>query len=294
LHRGEVNRDQRMKQLVVTADDFGASVAVNEAVEQAHREGILTAASLMVAGDAMEDAVARARALLPALGIGLHLVLVEGRPVLPPEQLPALVGRDGRFRTDMVRMAFRIFIDPAARRQLRAEIEAQFAAFAATGLPLDHVNAHKHFHLHPTIAATLLAVGREYGMKAMRAPVESAAIVHAVDPSVAPPRIDVAGHWARRLRDRLRRDHLVVPDTVFGLAWSGRFDGERLRRLIGLLPEGLSEIYMHPATGAYPGSAPGYRHADELAALTDGLAQGLLVRHGVVRGPFARFTDGQG
>ena len=92
-----------MKRLIVTADDFGASLAVNEAVEQAHREGILTAASLMVAGDAAADAVARARAM-PSLGVGLHLVLVEGRPVLPPESIPALVDQTGRFRCDMARV----------------------------------------------------------------------------------------------------------------------------------------------------------------------------------------------
>ena len=148
-----------IRRLIVTADDFGASVAVNEAVEQAHREGILTAASLMVAGDAAADAVARARTM-PSLGVGLHLVLVEGRPVLPPAQIPALVDATGRFRRDMARYALRMFADPAARRQLAAEVDAQFAAFAATGLPLDHVNAHKHFHLHPTIASTVLAVGQ--------------------------------------------------------------------------------------------------------------------------------------
>src|SRR6185312_16149728 len=76
-----------MKRLIVTADDFGASVAVNEAVEQAHRRGILTCASLMVAGEAAADAVVRARAM-PKLGAGLHLVLVDGRPVLPPETVP--------------------------------------------------------------------------------------------------------------------------------------------------------------------------------------------------------------
>src|SRR4051812_23438708 len=97
--------------LVVTADDFGVSLAVNEAVEQAHCDGILTAASLMVAGDAAVDAVERARRL-PELGVGLHLVLVEGRPILPPERVPALVGPDGQFHANMVRTAFAIALSP--------------------------------------------------------------------------------------------------------------------------------------------------------------------------------------
>ncbi|HWI86985.1 MAG TPA: ChbG/HpnK family deacetylase, partial [Sphingomonas sp.] len=73
-----------MKQLIVTADDFGVADAVNGAVEQAHRDGILTAASLMVSGAAAADAVTRARRL-PKLGVGLHVVLVDGRPILPPD-----------------------------------------------------------------------------------------------------------------------------------------------------------------------------------------------------------------
>jgi len=264
------------RQLVITADDFGASLAVNEAVEQAHRDGILTAASLMVAGDAAADAVARARRL-PTLGVGLHIVLVEGRPFLPPEQVPALVGPDGQFHANMVRTAFAIALSPAARRQMRAEIDAQFAAFAATGLPLDHVNAHKHFHLHPMIASAILEAGQRHGVRSIRAPIE-------------PGQKGIESWWAKRLRSRLRRAGLTVPDQVFGLAWSGAFDTDRMREAIEALPPGLTEIYTHPATGAYPGSAPGYRYRDELAALVDPVAKSLLVGKGVAYGSFSSFA----
>lgn len=274
-----------MKRLIVTADDFGASAEVNEAVEQAHRDGILTAASLMVAGDAKDDAVQRARAM-PALGVGLHVVLVEGRPFLPPERIPALVDTDGRFRTDMARVGVTIFASPAARRQLAAEIEAQFAAFAATGLPLDHVNAHKHFHLHPTITGAILKAGRRHGMRAARAPVEPRSPLRAVDGSGAGPRIETA--WARLVRSRMRRAGMLVPDQVFGLAWSGAMTADRVRGLLERLPDGLTEIYTHPATGTYPGAAPGYDYRGELAALTDPLAKAVITRDSVALG---RFTD---
>lgn len=262
--------------LIVTADDFGASVPVNEAVEQAHRAGILTAASLMVTGDAATDAVARAKEM-PQLGVGLHLVLVEGRPALPPTQIPALVGEDGLFRRDMIRTAIRIFADPAARRQLSAEVQAQFAAFAATGLALDHVNAHKHFHLHPTIAATVLRVGARYGMKAVRAPLERGTR-------------GIEGWYARRLQRRLRRAGLMVPDQVIGLAWTGAFDTARMRTALDTLPHGLTEIYTHPATAnAYPGSAAGYIYREELAALTDSHAKDTIARKGLRHGNFRDF-----
>jgi len=277
----------RQKRVIVTADDFGAALEVNHAVERAHRDGILTAASLMVTGDAADDAVARARSM-PGLGVGLHIVLVEGRPALPPGQLPDLVDGSGQFRRDMVLTAIGIFAKPAARAQLRAEVEAQFMRFAATGLPLDHVNAHKHFHLHPTIASTILSVGRRHGMKAIRAPIEPGDVLNQIEPGSG--RFDIARPWATLVRRRMRRAGLLVPDQVFGLAWSGALDTKRLRGLIENLPQGLTEIYAHPATGPYSGSAPGYAYAEELAALTDSLAKQWVLRDGIALGRFADFV----
>jgi hopanoid biosynthesis associated protein HpnK len=221
----------------------------------------------MVAGAAASDAVARARRL-PKLRTGLHVVLVEGTPQLPPEQLPDLVDGAGQFRTDMAKLGFDIFTKPAARAQLAAEVEAQFAAYAATGLPLDHVNAHKHFHLHPTIAGTIIAVGRRYGMTAMRVPVEPRKVISQIERTPAGLSW-LTGPYAALLGRAARGAGLKTPDAVFGLAWSGAMTAARVEGVLQRLPEGLSEIYAHPATaGGFAGHAPGYRYADELAALT--------------------------
>lgn len=258
-----------MKHLIVTADDFGAAREVNDAVERAHRHGILTAASLMVAAPAAADAVVRAKAM-PSLRVGLHLVLVEGHPVLPPAMIPDLVDPTGHFRTDMARAGAAMFFRPKVRRQLDAEITAQFAAFAATGLPLDHVNTHKHFHLHPTIAGAILRIGKPFGMRSIRVPLEPRDVLAAVEPQASTPPAFVTWPWAALLRRRLRRAGLRVPDAVFGLAWSGAMTAARLHGLVTHLPDGLSEIYLHPATsGGFVGAAAGYRYQDELAALTD-------------------------
>jgi len=225
---------------------------------------------------------------LPRLGVGLHVVLIEGRPVLPPERLPALVDSQGLFRADMTRFGFEIFASPAARRQLVAEVEAQFAAFAATGLPLDHVNAHKHFHLHPTVAATILSIGRRYGMKSIRAPIEPQRLLRTIDGTRTGRRIESG--WGRLVRRRMRAAKVAVPDQVIGLAWSGAMNANRVRGILQHLPSGLTEIYAHPATGPYPGSAPGYDYCGELAALTDPLAKGLIARESVTLGRFADFA----
>ena len=159
------------RRLIVTADDFGLALPVNAAVEEAHTRGILSAASLMVGAAAAADAVERARRL-PGLRVGLHVVLVHGRPVLPPDEVPGLVDRRGEFSGRLVRAGFAYFFKPAVRRQLAAEIRAQFEAFRATGLALDHVNAHNHMHLHPTLSRLILEIGRDYGLRAVRVPAE--------------------------------------------------------------------------------------------------------------------------
>jgi hopanoid biosynthesis associated protein HpnK len=277
-----------LKRLILTADDFGAAVEVNQAVERAHRDGVLTAASLMVSGAAAHDAVARARQM-PSLRVGLHLVLVEGKPILPAWAVPDLVDGQGYFRTDMARAGAAMFFLPKVRAQLAAEIEAQFEAFAATGLKLDHVNAHKHFHLHPTIAGLMVKAGRAHRVRGARVPLEPQAVLGRIEAHRAPPVVALTAPFARALRARFRRAGIAAPDQVFGLAWSGAMTQSRLKGLIQHLPEGLSEIYLHPAIGPYPGSAPGYAYNEEFRALTDPDMPGLIAAHDIRLGGFCDF-----
>jgi chitin disaccharide deacetylase len=256
------------RRLIVCADDFGRDIAINQAVEAAFRYGILSSASLMVAGPAAADAVARAHRLA-RLRVGLHLVLVDGIPALPPAKSAGLLRRDGRFDDNQVRAGLRYFLVPGIRAQLAAEIRAQFEAFQATGLTLDHVNAHKHMHLHPTVARLLIEIGRGYGMRAVRVPAEPIAVLRRAFPGerYRAPAYTPAVHLLRR---RLQHAGLAVNDHVFGLAWSGGMAEQRVLGLLPHLPAGTSEIYCHPATRTTPALAaamPGYRHTEELAAL---------------------------
>ncbi len=279
-----------MQRLIVTADDFGAAVEVNEAVETAHRTGILTAASLMVSGSASVDAVTRARRN-PGLRVGLHLVLVEGRPVLPADAVSRLVNSDGSFRCDMAAMGASFVTSSEARRQLAAEIAAQFEAFRATGLALDHCNAHKHYHLHPLIGGLIASIGRRYGLRSVRVPLEPAAILRKVEPRT--PRVPALAlaPWALLLRRRLRAAGIFTCDRVFGLQWSGGMTADRLSGLIAHLPAGLSEIYLHPATAPYPGAAPGYRYREELDALTSPQVAAACREQALQLGGFADFAN---
>jgi len=257
-----------LRGLIVTADDFGAAPEVNEAVEIAHRHGILTAASLMVSAPASADAVMRARRM-PSLRVGLHVVLVEGRPMLSAGAVSLLVDKSGAFRSDMVSQGCLLACSSRARRQLAAEITAQFEAFQATGLVLDHCNAHKHFHLHPVVAELLLTIGARFGLRAARVPLEDRGLLSKIEPE--PRRLipSLIVPFAVLLRRRVRAAGLCTTDRVFGLEWSGQMSKYRLLQLIRGLPAGVSEIFLHPATGSYAGDAPAYRYRDELAALID-------------------------
>jgi hopanoid biosynthesis associated protein HpnK len=277
-----------VKNLIVTADDFGAAEAVNDAVQRCHENGILTAASLMVTGAAAPDAVRRAKQI-PSLRVGLHLVLVEGNPVLPVAEVPDLVDAQGHFRTDMVRAGAAMFFLPRVRRQLEKEIEAQFDAFDATGLTLDHVNAHKHFHLHPTIAGLIVKISKRHGVHGARVPLEPQHVLRQVEQHGGSATVALTAPFARALRSRFKRAGIAAPDQVFGLAWSGAMNMARLAGLLTHLPDGLSEIYMHPATGDYPGCAPGYEYRAEMAALTDPRMAALIAEGNIRLGGFGDF-----
>jgi chitin disaccharide deacetylase len=248
----------------------------------AHRRGILTTASLMVAAPAAADAVARARRL-PRLRVGLHLVLVDGRPVLPPGELRGLTGHDGAFDRNMARAGLRFFFLSGAQRQLAREIRAQFEAFRAAGLALDHVDGHKHVQLHPTVARLLVEIGPDYGMTAMRVPAEPAAPLRAAFPDET-YRVPFYRPWAKRLRRCLACRGIAAADHVFGIAWTGQMTEERILRLLPHLPDGTSEIYCHPAarrTPALAAAMPGYRQCDELAALSSPAVARALVELGI-------------
>jgi hopanoid biosynthesis associated protein HpnK len=253
----------------------------------------------MVGAPAAADAVARAHRL-PSLRVGLHLVLVRGRPVLPPEQIPALVGPDGAFSNDLLVAGCRYFFSPAARRQLAAEVRAQFERFHATGLHLDHANAHSHLQLHPTVLGLMMAIGQPYGLRAIRLPSE---------PFGASWRAGRAG-FARRLandlllrpmivsgRHRLERAGIAANDHLFGMNDGGAMDRARLLGIFRNLPDGVSELCCHPATGPWPEMEPAarrFRVADELAALIDPRVRVALSDLGIERTVFSELSSARG
>jgi hopanoid biosynthesis associated protein HpnK len=275
--------------LIVTADDFGLHEAVNEAVELGSRAGVLTAASLMVAAPAAADAVRRALTLRH-LRVGLHVVLADGGAMLPPASIPDLCDADGRMDAGMLGRGVRFFAMPRVRRQLEAEIRAQFAAFARTGLALDHVNAHKHFHLHPTLLGMLVRIGREYGTPAIRVPAEPVWFAARRGGWAGALAAGLLAPLTVLMRRRLRAAGISFNARLFGVAASGAMDEATLLSILTRLGDGVTEIYLHPAVQSgevIAASMRGYRHADELAALLSPRVRAALDSGAVGRGGYA-------
>lgn len=261
-----------MRNLIVTADDFGLAVPVNEAIERGNREGILSTTSLMVAAPATQDAIERARRL-PGLRVGLHLVLVNGSPALPADRVPLLVNERGELESDLFRAGVRYFFTPGIRSQLEAEIRAQFQTFAATGLALDHVNAQNHMHVHPTILSLILKVGPEYGLRAVRIPREPfwpSWRAMRTSPGTRLATSVLLAPWLSLMRARLHAAGMATNDYVFGMNDSGRMTAHRVRAFLANLPSGTSELYVHPATRVWPEAfPPEYDFEGEFEALID-------------------------
>jgi len=237
------------RRLIVNADDFGRSASVNQAVIRAHREGILTTASLMVNEPAFEEAAALAREH-PTLGVGLHLTLLCGHSALPPEKIPGLVNANGQFSNCPAGAGLRYFFQRSLREPLRREIHAQFQKFRAARLPLDHVNGHLHLHLHPTVFRILMVDSGQLGLKHLRLSFDPLWLnLRLASGHIASRALHAAIFYllCARARPALARLGIRHTGAVFGLLQNARVDEPYVTRLLPQLPAGDSELYSHPS-----------------------------------------------
>jgi len=238
-----------VRRLIVNADDFGRSHSINQAVIRAHREGILTSASLMVNENGFDEAVKVAKEN-PKLGVGLHLTLLQGHSTLPPEKIPGLVNSLGEFSESPAGVGLNYFLKRNLREQLRAETRAQFEKFRSTGLLLDHVNGHLHLHLHPTVFRILMEDSEKLGIRHFRLTRDC----------LSRSRRMSRGHWlyrvshaaifemlSRRARKTLEQKKIRHAQITFGLLQDSRVDENYILKLLPELPPGDSELYSHPS-----------------------------------------------
>ena len=271
---GAISPSHSSRRLIVNADDFGLSPSVNEAVVRAHRDGILTSASLMVNAPGFAEAVELARAN-PRLGVGLHLTLLMGHSTLPPETIPGLVNARGEFTNHPVGAGMNYFFRRSLRPQLRAEIRAQFEKFRATGLAPDHVNGHLHLHLHPVIFRILMEDFESLGIRHLRLTRDCLSRSRQTTQGRWFYRISHAAiyEWlSRRAREPLRERGIKHAQISFGLLQNARVDEAYVLGLLPRLPVGDSELYSHP-------SLDNFKH--EFDAITSGRAKDLARQLGI-------------
>jgi hopanoid biosynthesis associated protein HpnK len=279
-----------LKQLIVNADDFGLTPAVNRGVVRAFQDGIVTSTSLLVTGSAFEDAVAAARQN-PELDVGLHLVLVEERAVLEPDVLPTLVDETGRLPRTSAEFIQRAILGGINWLEVEREIAAQIALFQETGLRLSHLDSHQHLHMFPPVFQIVRRLARW---------MENVWIRNPVGPW-RKSRDTSLGRWMQGLGLNLtymsaralhRRSMPQMPDGMFGFEVSGRLTRRAFEQIVRKIPDGLYELVCHPGEDDVDTrtrySHWGYHWAEELDALTAPETQLVLREHGIELTSFAR------
>jgi hopanoid biosynthesis associated protein HpnK len=262
------------RRLIVNADDFGLSASVNQAVIRAHREGILTTASLMVNEPGCAEAVQLAKEN-PRLGVGLHLTLLMGHAALPPEKIPGLVNPRGEFSNSPVGVGLNYFFKRTLREQLRAEIHAQFEKFHASGLRLDHLNGHLHLHLHPVVFQILMEEADKLRITHLRLTRDCLARSRRMTRGHLFYKVSHAAIFeflSHRARPILAAKKIRHAEITFGLLQDSRVDEDYVLKLLPELPAGDSELYAHPSLDQFP---------HEFAALISPHVRALVSRLGI-------------
>jgi hopanoid biosynthesis associated protein HpnK len=241
--------------LIVNADDFGLTRGVNRAIAELHQMGALTSATLMAQGGAAEEAIAMTLQT-PSLGVGCHMVLVDGKPVLSPRRdIPNLADpMSGCFRPSLLK-----FLRAAHRngpwasvspldREIEAEAAAQIALLQARGLRLTHIDTHKHTHMFPAVLRPVLRAARAAGIRAVRNPFEPAWSRRATPHSSLLRRVEVS--LLHRLEPAFRRivaeEGFTTTDGCIGVLATGRLDDSTVSALLQNLPAGTWELVTHP------------------------------------------------
>jgi hopanoid biosynthesis associated protein HpnK len=278
----DFDADVKRIRLIVNADDFGASEEVNEAVIRAFQQGVLTSCSLMVTGEAFNHAVRLAKEN-PGLAVGIHLVTVMGRAVLPKPLIPSLVDAEGRFSNDPVASGLRYFFSRSARRQLKQELAAQFERFKNSGLQLSHIDGHLHMHIHPVVFDLAVELGEQHGVRRMRVPEDDLALALRFRryPSIGNRVHDwVFSLRIRSMKRRLKEKNFIFTERVYGHFQSGRMNAEYFHCALEHLQARTNEIYFHPAyyDATQSLSAERLQGLIEFKALTDKRIVDLL-RH---------------
>ena len=244
-----------MTRLIINADDFGLTSGVNRAVAELHQAGLLTSATLMARAQATADAIEISLAT-PSLGVGCHVVLLDGEPVLSPQsEIPNLADPiTGRFRPSLIpflgavhRYWPRMAASPM-NKEIEGEAAAQISLLQNRGIRLTHIDTHKHVHMFPAVLRPVLRAARAAGIRTVRNPFEPAWSLHATQGAPRLRRVQVS--LLRRLQSSFHRivaeEGFTNTDGAIGVLATGSLDAATVASLLRQLPSGTWELVTHP------------------------------------------------
>ena len=243
-----------MKRLIVNADDFGLTESVNRGIIAAHRDGILTSASLLANGLAFDDAITLCRQV-PKISVGVHLNVSEGTPVSAASRIPTLVSQGGELHLSPFRLAARILTKQIDLQDIRSEFHAQVFKVFDAGITPTHLDGHLHVHILPQLTSLVIALAHEFHIRYVRCPAENLeatlpllwklgdAGIRAFERSAI---ACVVNAFAQALKEPLRTNSLFFTDAFLGLTQTGFLDPKMMRALLDLVPNGTTELMCHP------------------------------------------------
>jgi chitin disaccharide deacetylase len=232
----------------VNADDFGLTSGVNRAIVELHQAGVLTSTTLMARAAATDEAIALALAN-PSLGVGCHVVLVDGQPVLPPREVQTLIdSRTGCFPPKLTTFLWRLFTGRIRSAEIEAEAAAQIALLQRRGVHLTHVDTHKHTHMFPQVLRPVLRAAGAAGIHAVRNPFEPEWAVRASPRATLLRSAEVFAlrRFGPYFRQILAQEDFRTSDGTIAIAATGVVNTDTVRTLLQQLPTGTWELVTHP------------------------------------------------
>lgn len=272
------------KFLIINADDLGLHPYINQAIINAHQKGAVTSTTLIASGSAFDEAIQIALHA-PNLSVGAHLTLVGGLPpVAAANLIPSLLTSGGVFRDNHITFICDWLQGKINQNEIFIEWSAQIEKIQATGISVSHLDSHQHLHVLPGLSELVLKVAKKYSISAVRIPKEPFSFF-ATGP-LAPMRILARDGLTLCAHKAFNHWHssLSSPEHFFGMLAGGQMTLERWKKLIPLLPEGSSEVMVHPgANNLELGSSFSwhYQWQEELAALQSEELQEWLTRYSV-------------
>jgi chitin disaccharide deacetylase len=282
-----------VRRLIINADDFGLTAGVNRAIVEAHELGVVSSATVMANGQAFEDAIALAQSS-PRLGVGCHIVLVDGTPLLEPTAVRSLLDRGGNpsgsphFREGIIRFGALALLGRLAEDEIEAEAAAQIRKLQAAGIAVTHIDSHKHTHLFPRVLRPLLRAAASCGVRAIRNPFERMQGSQvAASPSMWRrwTEVGILRSLARQFREAVQQAGISTPDGTLAIAATGSLNERLLRLMVENLPDGTWELVCHP--GYNDSDLQGVRtrlresREQELHILTSPSTRDLLAANGI-------------